>query len=128
MTAGQLRTRIRIEDRKLNDLSGPTVNGYDAESWYNIDGDGHWRYCQWVDAYGSESLIADQSGIEQLATVRIRYTPRLTATCRVFKESDVLAAQATGAEPRPYDVFGVHALDDTGHWMEFKAQRRSVAI
>lgn len=128
MTAGQMRTQIMIEDRTLNELSGPTANGYDLETWTNIDGGDHWRYCQWQDAYGSESLMADQAGIEQLATVRCRYSPKITATCRVFKRSEVVAALAAGADPRPYDVFGVHALDDKKHWIEFKVQRRAASL
>lgn len=128
MTAGKMRTQIAIEERDLNRYSGPTINGYERESWHNIDGEGHWRWCQWIDAYGNEALIADQAGIEQLATVRCRYTPKITATCRVFRREDIRIAEETGVEPRAFEVFGVHSFDDNGHWLEFKVQRRGASL
>lgn len=127
MNAGELRTKIRIEDRVLNPEGQPTSNGYDTEEWSNIDST-DWRYCRWKDAYGTEALIADQSGIERLATCIIRYTPKLTPTCRVFLESEVRAAKAAGTEARPYEVSGIHPLDQDHHWLEFKVQRRDVSI
>lgn len=129
MNAGELRTKIRIEDRVLNPEGQMSVNGYDnTERWENIDGALDWRYCRWKDAYGSEALIADQGGIERLATCIIRYTPKLTPTCRVFLESEVRAAKAAGTEARPYEVFGIHPLEQDHHWLEFKVQRRDRSI
>lgn len=128
MTAGELRTKIRIEDRVLNPDGQISSNGYDSENWHNVDTPLEWRYCRWKDAYGSESLIADQSGIERLATCIIRYTPKLTPTCRVFLESEVRAAEAAGTKARPYEVFGIHPLEQDHHWLEFKVQRRDISI
>ena len=111
MNAGELRTLIRIENRSTES----NKNGYEAEDWTPIDGGDHWRHARWRSAYGTEALLAEQAGISDLATCIIRYTPKLTATCRVFRQGD----------DRPYEVYGIHALDDRKHWLEFKVQRRN---
>lgn len=125
MTAGELSTRIIIEDRILD----RSENGYDSiETWHSIDGDIPWRYCRWRDSYGSEALIADQAGLERLATCIIRYTPKVTGTCRVFLVEEVEEAALRGVEARPFEVFGIHPLDSKKHWLEFKVQRREMSL
>lgn len=110
MNAGELRTLIRIEDRSTS----ADTDGYEDEKWSPIDSGEGWRHARWRSAYGTEAFLAEQAGISELATCIIRYTPRLTATCRVFRKGD----------DRPYAIYGVHALDDRRQWLEFKVQRR----
>ena len=111
-SAGELRTRIRV-------FSSPTPgavddDGYPVDKPVNVFGDGGSRLCKWVNAYGREVYDAKQAGVEEPATLTMRYTDRVTPTCLIYK----------GADERPYEVISVNDVEDRGIWLELKVQRK----
>lgn len=112
-TAGELRTRIRVYDRPgggaLNE------NGYPATEPVNVFGEGGRRMCKWVNAYGGEVYTAKQAGVEEPATLTMRYTAKVTPTCLIYK----------GDDKRPYEVIGVNDVEDRHIWLEVKVMRKA---
>lgn len=114
-TAGELRTRITVFDvpggEELNE------NGYQVTEPVNVFGEGGSRMCKWVNAYGGEVYTAKQLGVQEPATLTMRYTPKVTPTCLIYK----------GADKRPYEVIGVNDVEDRHVWLEVKVMRKAAA-
>lgn len=109
--AGELRTKIMVfrppEDGEVNE------NGYPISQPVNVFGDGATRYCKWVNALGSEVYTARQAGVTEPATLTIRYTPKLTNTCLIYRLGD----------PKPYEVISINDVENRHAWLEVKIQR-----
>ena len=117
--AGDLRTRITVFDLP-RDEAGEVLrdaDGYPAQEPVNVFGPGGGRSCKWEDAWGSEVYAARQAGVTDPATLTLRYTPKITTTCTVFR----------GSDPRPYEVLSVRDIGDRHAWMEVKVQRKEAA-
>ena len=71
--------------------------------------------CQWVSAYGTESVTAHSLGISDLATLTMRYDPRITADCIVER---VDTGKRYEIITQPNDVLDEH------RWLEFKVKGR----
>ena len=117
--AGDLRTRITVFDLP-RDEAGEVLrdaDGYPAQEPVNVFGPCGGRSCKWEDAWGSEVYAARQAGVTDPATLTLRYTPKITTTCTVFR----------GSDPRPYEVISVRDIGDRHAWMEVKVQRKEAA-
>lgn len=113
--AGDLRTKIRVFDRpgdKPRDSDGYPIDGPE-----NVFGKGAVRYCKWVNAYGREVYDARQAGVTEPATLTLRYTPKITTTCIVYRDRD----------PAPYEVISVNDVENRHVWLEVKVQRKAAA-
>ena len=108
--AGELRTKIIIQ----KDLGGESGNGYDGENWVNVFDDGRACYCKWVNAYGSEVIEAKQIGLQEYATLTMRYTDKVKADCRVLPASGGKA----------YDIISVNDVENRHVWLEVKGGRK----
>lgn len=111
-TAGEMRTRIKVFDT-------PGQNALDKDGYpilepVNVFGDGGSRMCKWVNAYGTEVYTAKQAGVTEPATLTMRYTPKVTPTCTIYK----------GTDPRAYEVISVNDVEDRHAWLEVKVQRK----
>lgn len=117
--AGDLRTRITVFDLP-RDEAGEVLrdaDGYPVQEPVNVFGPGGGRSCKWEDAWGSEVYAARQAGVTDPATLTLRYTPKITTTCTVFR----------GSDPRPYEVLSVRDIGAQHAWMEVKVQRKEAA-
>ena len=117
--AGELRTRITVYDLP-RDEKGEVLrddDGYPAQGPVNVFGPGGGRSCKWEDAWGSQVYAARQAGVTDPATLTLRYTPRITTTCIIYR----------GRDPRPYEVISVRDIGDRHAWMEVKVQRKEAA-
>lgn len=115
--AGELRTRIMVFDLP-RDEGGEVLkdaDGYEVTEPVNVFGSGATRQCRWVNAWGSEVYAARQAGVTEPATLTLRYTPKLTTTCLIFR----------GKDPRPYEVISVNDVEDRHTWLEVKVQRKA---
>ena len=115
--AGALRTRIQVFDLP-RDSSGEVErdpDGYEATQPVNVFGAGKTRSCQWVSAWGSEIYQARQAGVTEPATLTLRYTPKITTTCTIYR----------GRDPAPYEVISVNDIDNRHVWLEVKVQRKA---
>ena len=113
--AGELRTAIRIFDYPRDErgevLRDP--DGYPAAQRVNVLGEGRVLHCKWVNAWGSEVYDARRTGVTEPATLTMRYTPKLTAACLIYR----------GSDPRPYEVISLNDVEDRRTWLEVKVQR-----
>ena len=112
--AGELRTKIIIEAK----TGGRTSNGYSGEEWANVFPDGRAVFCKWVNAYGSDVIEVRRAGLEEYATLTMRYTARLAPDCRITR----------AGERRPYEVISINDVEDRHVWLEVKVHRRGKAI
>ncbi len=117
--AGELRTRITVYDLPRDEKGEVLLDddGYPAQEPVNAFGPGGGRSCKWEDAWGSQVYAARQAGVTDPATLTLRYTPRITTTCIIYR----------GRDPRPYEVISVRDIGDRHAWMEVKVQRKEAA-
>lgn len=115
-SAGDLRTKIMVFDVPRDAQGKPLrdEDGYKLEEPVNVFGDGVTRYCKWVNAWGSEVYTARQAGVTEPATLTLRYTPKLTTTCIIYR----------GTDPKPYEVISVNDVENRHAWLEVKVQRK----
>ena len=115
--AGALRTRIQIFDYPRDERGEPARDrdGYPAQGPVNVYGPGAVRHCRWVNAHGREAYEARQAGVTEPATLTLRYSPRLTATCLIYRHGD----------PAPYEVVSVDDVENRHTWIEVKVQRKT---
>lgn len=109
-TPGELTVEIRI------------INPYDEISpsgeqihYYRRVGE---TWCKWVNAHGTESIQAEQLGLNELATLTLRHCPGL-------RPDSVIERAETGAW---YDVISVDNVRERGFWTEIKVKRRVPAV
>ena len=108
--AGELRTKIEIK-KAIVTTSG---NGYDAPAWTNVFGAGVYVWCKWVSAHGQEVFSAQQLGLEEVATLTMRYTRLLTAVCEIYRYGD----------PKPFEVISIDNIEQRNAWLEVKVKRK----
>ena len=111
--AGDLRTKIEIKKATMTTSS----NGYDMPTWTNIFGDGVFAWCKWVNAHGQEVFSAQQLGLEEMATLTMRYTPRLTAACEIYRYGD----------SKPFEIISIDNVEQRNTWLEVKVKRKVAA-
>lgn len=111
--AGELHTRVYIFDKPT--LEVRDADGYPAGELQNVFGEGASRRCKWVNVHGTEVYHAMQAGVAEGATLTLRYTPKITPTCVIYRERD----------PNPYEVISVNDVEDRHTWLEVKVQRKA---
>lgn len=117
--AGQLRTRIRIL-APISDKSGTGKNAnYRNPKYYNIYPDDRFIRCKWVSAFGTEAVTAQSLGIKELATLTMRYDPRIRADC-IIQRVDTEKFYEIISQPN--DVGDAH------RWTELKVKGRVKAL
>lgn len=112
VAAGDLRTRITVFDKAGGNERDK--DGYRVKKMVNVFGEGGTRKCRWVNAHGSEVYTARQAGVREPATLTVRYTPKITPTCLVYRDGD----------PRPYEVISLNDVENRHIWLELKVQRK----
>ena len=109
--AGELRTKIEIKKATMT-TSG---NGYDTPTtWTNVFSAGVYVWCKWVNAHGQEVFSAQQLGLEEVATLTMRYTSLLTATCEIYRYGDT----------KPFEVISIDNIEQRNAWLEVKVKRK----
>lgn len=114
--AGELRTKIMVFGYPSED-GGRDADGFGGPRRVNVFGEGRTIHCKWVNAYGKEVYEARQAGVEEPATLTLRYTPRVSPTCLIYK----------GGDPSPYEVVSVNNVEERCAWLEVKVQRKAAA-
>ena len=114
---GEMRTRIRI----LTPVDAPSSGGYRNTKYQNIYADDRTVRCKWMTAYGSELVQAQSLGLRELATITMRYDPRVTSDC-VLSVGDGKSRKLYDLVDVPNDVGGGH------RWLELHVARRAKAL
>lgn len=116
-TVAEMRTRIRI----LAPTDNPDTAGYPNPGYANIYPDDRVIRCKWVSAYGAEAVQAQSLGLQDPATLTLRYDPRITAECIIVKGDEKKA-------PRYEIVSPPNNVGDSNRWMEIRVKRRVSAV
>jgi len=113
--AGELRTKIRV----FRPVDEPDPDGYTGgiSRLENVFDENGFRYCKWVNAHGTEVYEARQAGVTEPATLTLRYTPKITTTCLIYREQD----------PEPYEVISLNDVENRHVWLEVRVQRKAAA-
>lgn len=114
---GEMRTRIRI----LAPQDNPSGGGYRNPKYKNIYPDDRTIRCKWVSAFGAEAAQAQSLGLKEVATLTLRYNPRITSVC-IITTGEGEARNSYDLMSPPNDVGGAHK------WMELRVKRRTEAI
>lgn len=110
MQAGDLRTAIRIQYRKV---SGSGVNKTTA--WVDLgnnspDDPPRFLRCCWYPIAGKEAWVADSFQIVDAANVQMRYRADVTAQCRLLKDGVA------------YEILDPSDPDQHRQWIKFKVK------
>ena len=114
---GQMRTIIRI----LRPSDAPDAAGYANPGYVNIYPDNRAIHCKWVSAFGAEAMQAGSLGIKDMATLTLRFDPRVTPEC-IITRGDGEAARTYEIISQPNDVADAH------RWMELRVKRRVATL
>lgn len=114
LTPGELRTRIRVQ-RCIR--SRPDGEIEETENWVDLGndiGDDTPRYkrCQWIGAHGVEAWTDDALMGTQQATIRLRFDPEISLSCRVLLGGEV------------WEIASVDDVRQTHKWMELRLIRK----
>lgn len=102
MHAGELRTPIDIYKKTTSGTGGFKTQSYEKELSTR---------CRWVNAHGKDSVIASSDQVEKMATVTMRYSSKVTESCRVKMGG------------LTYEIItGIDNIRDRNHWIEFKVR------
>lgn len=112
-SAGEMRTRISVFER----LTGTDPDGFPLDGEVNVFGEDGFRYCKWANAWGQEVYTAMQAGVEEPATLTMRYTKKVAPTGILYKSGD----------PKPYEIISVNDIDERHAWLEVKVVRKVAA-
>lgn len=106
---GEMRTKIRI----LAPVDKKDAAGYRNPGYENIYPDDREIRCKWVTGYGYEAVQASSLGLNDMATITLRYNPNITADCRIVKDGKI------------YDIIGaVNDVKGEHRWMEIRVNGR----
>jgi head-tail adaptor len=115
VNAGELITGIIIEDV----AKVPDNTGHYTETWTNIFGANAVTRCKWINAHGIEAVTDKQLGLGETATLQLRYSAKITPTCRVRKTADKVAEW--------WEVVSTDNINERGVWLEIKVKRKVAA-
>ena len=123
---GELRVPVIVEE-----FTNPGVdaNGYRTGTWLNVFGDKNLKV-KWVNLHGSEAWQEMSLQLKEPATLTSRFSPLITETCRILKNSDVVKRDRLIAEGKQDEADGLYfeviSLDDVENrheWLEIRVKR-----
>ena len=108
--AGELITPVYFKSvERVNDKES-----YPAKREINVFGESKEVLVKWVNAHGTEAFTALQLTLREPATITCRYSPRITATCLVYRKGD----------DDPFEIISIDNVEQRNEWLEIKVQRR----
>ncbi len=118
LDAGAARTRIRVQ----RSVSGDDGGGNEIDTWEDV-AEGSFaavwrrkltRFDSAIDNRDNERVYAPET-----AVVSVRFTKRITASCRVFRIGDNGGA---------WTIIGTPERSVDGGWLEFTVERKVKAL
>lgn len=73
---------------------------------------------KWVNKHGADILAMRQLGLQEGATLTMRFRTDITPDCIIRKYND---------PERPYEVIGVNNIEDRCVWMEVTVARKVIS-
>ena len=119
VNAGSLRTPIIVEEY----TETQDGDGYAVKGWVNVFGAGKTYRVKWVNVHGTEVFEAMRLELNEPATLTGRYSPLITAQCRLLLASD---AEKTAAEKEKlyYEIISMDDVENRHQWLEIKVKRK----
>ena len=109
---GQLRTLVQIQKKQQHRPKGqiePTIQ------WVSVRSGTSDFYCQWIPVHGREVWQSEQLMLREPATVRLRYLPEVTPSCRLVRDGAF------------YEIISVDHVRERKQWTELKVQKMEAA-
>ena len=103
---GELRTLVTLERRKVTQDAG----GFGSAAWAEIDT----VYCRWIGAHGAEIWQAQTAGVNEPATVLIRYRDDIDTTCALTRG------------PARYEIISIDDIQARHEFLELKVSRMGI--
>lgn len=100
---GEMRKRVTLQSRSVTAGTG----GFQTKAWSTIAV----VWAKWVNVHGSESVQAAAMGIEELATVTVRYRSGIDPTCAILKGST------------RYEIISIDNIGERNEFLEIKVKR-----
>ena len=110
---GEMHTKITVKSL----TSAMDADGYPTETWANVFGGTNKVWCNWTNAHGTEAFEAMRLDLKEVATITMRYSDKVTPTCRIWRE----------AETDAYEIISLDNVGDRREFLEIKVKRRVVA-
>ena len=107
---GELRTPVAF-NHTVRSTDGM---GFPVEEERNVFGEGREVRVKWVNAHGTEVFETMQLQLREPATLTMRYSPKITEQCLVFKKGD----------SRPFEIVSIDNVEERNRWLELKVQRK----
>lgn len=118
VNAGEMRTKIRVVRTRPIDEDGADEDVVDEDGVpVGVPVEVLSCRCKWVNGHGDEVYKAKQAGVTEPATLTMRYTPKVTTTCEIYR----------GSDPRPYEVISVNDVEDRHVCLEVRVQRKAAS-
>lgn len=124
VNAGELRTRIKCYVKKSSYTSG--------EGQSTIWEPTEVHYCKWTGSYGARAMEAQALGVNDSATVLMRYSLNLYEKLRTEQVIIIKNADATAVKngvpdknnPNVYELWGgVDNVKEENQYIEFRVRR-----
>lgn len=115
--AGEMRTRIIIKTLMTSEHTDS--EGNPIEEWHDLFGAPVW--CKWVYAHGDEVYEGMRLNIGQMATITMRYTPKVDVRCRIWKAGD------TQDDDHAWEVVSINNPEDRNQFLDIELKRVVVA-
>ena len=115
--AGEMRTRVTI--KKLVTGEHTDSEGNPIEEWQDVFGAPVW--CKWVYAHGDEVFEGMRLNLGQLATITMRYTPKVDERCRIWKGND------EQDDDHAWEVVSINDPEDQHKFLDIELKRAVVA-
>ena len=111
---GEMHTKITVKSL----TTGIDADGYPTEAWTDVFGGKVW--CNWKNAHGTEVYDTMRLDLKEVATITMRYSDKVTPTCRIWREAETGDANA-------YEIISIDNVGDERKFLEIKVKRRVVA-
>ena len=120
--AGRLRTKVTV----IGVTKVKNAAGYTEE----LTGDalGYPLYVEWRNAHGAEVLTQQELGLRDRATLRCRFDPRITPTCRIRKSRPTKPEESEQDAWEDWEIVSIDNIEDRGTGMEIQVERMEAAV
>lgn len=119
--SGEMRTRITVHEL----TAGEDDDGFQINGWTDVFG-GQKVWCKWINPHGTDIYEQMRLNVKELATITMRYTPKINERCRIFKDYTPTGDEAADAR-YAYDVISIDDVENEHKLLEIKVQRKEKA-
>lgn len=106
--AGRLRTQIIVRKYATKPNNNGIITKIDRDLLFEMP-----VWCEWINAHGKEFYEAASQNLEEVATLTVRYSPKITKDCVIIRRDD-------DAE---FKIVSIDHVEMGYAWLEIKVAR-----